>query len=257
MYTGGTLDEAVAAVKKYMDENVFESKHFIMEKDNEKAKEVEARALGIVRGHFVLFSEGRIQFMGIAAKELVKEAQVNVEKRRDLILDDGTKVHFHGYIDLWYPSLGLLIDHKTTSRMKGQFVDAYLVSTQLYIYAFLMGNEEGGVKQGEYNMIGKPQHKKHQKDIGFDPLADRLMAAIVEKPMDYWRTLLVPDVNNQTKIQEAASIAVALKNDPLIYPNRGACMDYGGCDYLPICAAGGMTSELSLLYREKDPWRKG
>lgn len=171
-----------------------------------------------------------------------------------------------------------LIDHKTTSSDPGAGSDyrrRLLLDPQPTIY--LAGVEALGhpadlvmydvlVKPREERLLATPTEKRRytkdgklyaaqrEHDESIDEFESRIRTKVFENPSDYLVTFEVPKPNAELSAMQRNLWAIAselLRVEELGFArqNAGACFDYGGCEYLPVCTREASIDDPRLYVR--------
>lgn len=171
-----------------------------------------------------------------------------------------------------------LIDHKTTSSDPGAGSDyrrRLLLDPQPTIY--IAGVETFGysvdviiydvlVKPAEKRLLATPPDARRYKkdgtlyatqrehDESIDDFEARVRAKVFESPADYFTTFEVPKPEAERAAVQANLWAIAselLRVEELGFArqNAGACFDFGGCDYLPVCTREASIDDARLFVR--------
>ncbi len=171
-----------------------------------------------------------------------------------------------------------LIDHKTTSSDPGAGSDyrrRLLLDPQPTIY--LAGCEALGnpadlvlydvlVKPREERLLATPADKRkytkdgklyaaqREHDESLDEFETRVRTKIFEHPSDYLTSFEVPKpttelASMQRNLWAIASEMLRVEELGFARQNAGACFDYGGCEYLPVCTREANIDDPRLYVR--------
>jgi hypothetical protein len=171
-----------------------------------------------------------------------------------------------------------LIDHKTTSSDPGAGSDyrrRLLLDPQPTIY--VAGCETFGhsvdlilydvlVKPGQERLLATPTEKRkytkdgklyasqREHDESADDFDQRIRTAVFGAPADYFVSFEVPkpaaELNAvQANLWAIASELLRVAELGFARQNAGACFDYGGCEYLPVCTREASIDDARLYVR--------
>lgn len=171
-----------------------------------------------------------------------------------------------------------LIDHKTTSSDPGAGSDyrrRLLLDPQPTIY--LAGVETLGhtadlvlydvlVKPREERLLATPEEKRkytkegklyaaqREHDESLDEFEARIRTKVFENPSDYFVSFEVPKpsaelTSMQRNLWAIASELLRVEEMGFARQNAGACFDYGGCEYLPVCTREASIDDPRLYVR--------
>ncbi len=171
-----------------------------------------------------------------------------------------------------------LIDHKTTSSDPGAGSDyrrRLLLDPQPTIY--LAGCDVIGhpadlvlydvlVKPGEERLLATPAEKRRytkdgklysaqrEHDESLEDYEARVRSKVFESPAKYFVTFEVPKPDAELAAMQSNLWAIAselLRVEELGFArqNAGACFDYGGCEYLPVCTREASIDDPRLYVR--------
>jgi len=171
-----------------------------------------------------------------------------VEVEVPFCIEEPNEVPFTGFIDLVDERLMTLpvptlriVDHKTTSRFAERVTDPVdmLSDAQMLTYA-----EVG------YRLYVAERVEVAHNTISTTHVARVLPPVFVHVPREVAAANWERQRGNVRKMLAIASAPPADWND--VRCNTDACMDFGGCDYLPICALKTPTIGVAPMSHDSD-----
>lgn len=136
----------------------------------------------------------------------------------------------------------IVVDFKFVASLAKSYLDDYMRSIQLDLYAELLAAKNGvGVEEKVFILFKKPKETKSLCYRGnADALSDKLAMLFAQDCNDNIQIVRMPHVpGNSVALKEADMIASLISKDfnnkEVFWRNRGQCSKYRGCGYLSEC----------------------
>ncbi len=177
-----------------------------------------------------------------------------------------------------YDGALFILEHKTTSKCDGAYIDRILIDSQIATYACAISRVYGEKVEGAiYDILVKPQtrYKEGETDEQFEARKAALIAKSKtgtskaqkqerETP-EQFRERVLADITADSFRREIVrfnaedlrdhqrelwGIAKAMQT-PMIFKNTGNCTKFSGCPYLNLCRAKGDLAACEGIYEHR------
>lgn len=214
-----------------------------------------AQAIACLRGFYIVHGDKIEDWQVI---EVEQEVRVDRDHPRNL----ASKVQnmSAGKIDGIVRTPGgmvLMLEHKTTSSLQFHSGAGLEMDGQLLWYQMLceivcdsIGCER--IDGVFYNVIAKPQHRTPRDD--FKGLVNKMVEAMRESPERYFMpSVIAVDPEKVRMARRNFDRVISLMQymqdgEGRWVKNLKACRDFGGCQYLPLCAAGADVNDPDAIF---------
>lgn len=160
-----------------------------------------------------------------------------------------------GFIDGLSPDNSTLYEDKLFSSMfwrKGN-EEQLKIDEQVTAYFAACRDLNIHIDKIAYRVTLKPALRQRKDELSTEYIA-RIRQALIDSPEKYFREFILTRTDEQIddiqhEIEYYAGLLHRMKSDGFFPKNTGACADYGGCEFLPLCA--GEVEDLSELYTKE------